>query len=163
MTRPHLPLLFLLASLHWIPPSEARRSSSASVLPWQLTRPYLDLLHCQVQEGVLVPHPDQALGAFAAHAGAQATIELHHHQLVQDRSNVIRQASGLDLLIGLDLGKQMNKKKRTKKPAVRYSERNCFLLKTFKTYNLVIKPTFIHVPYNTKEHPQSESTIPVLL
>lgn len=79
----------------------------------KLIRHYLDLLHCQIQESVLIPHPDEALGAFAAHACAQATIELHHHQLVQDRSNVIRQASGLDLLIGLDLGKQI-KNKQTK-------------------------------------------------
>lgn len=81
----------------------------------KLIKGYLNLLHGQVQEGVLVPHPNEALGAFAAHACAQATIELHNHQLVQDRSNVIRQASGLDLLIGLDLGKQTNKKKRTQK------------------------------------------------
>lgn len=81
----------------------------------KLIKGYLNLLHGQVQEGVLVPHPDEALGAFAAHACAQATIELHNHQLVQDRSNVIRQASGLDLLIGLDLGKQTNKKKEPKK------------------------------------------------
>lgn len=145
---------FWQASTWFLWTSHAGGAQCVTLPPRQRAKPmehYLDLLHCQVQEGVLVPHPNEALGAFAAHACAQATIELHHHQLVQDRSNVIRQASGLDLLIGLDLGKQTNQKKKPQqqqqKPAVRYFERNCFLLKTCKTYNLVIKPTFIHMPF----------------
>lgn len=66
-------------------------------------RSYLNLLHSQIQEGVLVPHPDEAFGAFTTHACAQAAIEFHNHQLVQDRSNVIGQPSSLYLLVGLDL------------------------------------------------------------
>jgi len=64
---------------------------------------YLNLLHCQIQEGILVPHSNKTFGAFTTHACAQAAIEFHDHQLVQDRSNVIGQSSGLYLLIGLDL------------------------------------------------------------
>lgn len=104
-------LITSLSPFFWqspLDPSGQALQEQLSVWCW-LLRHYLDLLHCQVQEGVLIPHPNEALGAFAAHARAQAPIELHHHQLVQDRSNVIRQPSGLDLLIGLDLGKQTNK------------------------------------------------------
>lgn len=64
---------------------------------------YLNLLNRQIQEGVLIPHPNKTFGAFTTHACAQAAIEFHHYQLVQDRSNVIGQSSGLYLLIGLDL------------------------------------------------------------
>lgn len=64
---------------------------------------YLYLLHSEVQEGVLVADTDQALGAFASHAGAQASVQLHHHQLVQTVSHIVRQASASDLVIGLDL------------------------------------------------------------
>ena len=64
---------------------------------------HFNLLNSQIQEGVLVPHTDQTLRAFAAHAGAQAAIELHYYQLVQHRRHVIRQASGLYLFIGLNL------------------------------------------------------------
>lgn len=35
---------------------------------------YLNLLHSEVQEGVLVADTDQALGALTSHAGAQASI-----------------------------------------------------------------------------------------
>ena len=35
---------------------------------------YLNLLHSEVQEGVLVADADQTLGALTAHAGAQASI-----------------------------------------------------------------------------------------
>lgn len=40
--------------------------------------PHLDLLHRQVQKGVLVADADQALGALAAHARTQTAIELDH-------------------------------------------------------------------------------------
>merc|ERR1719225_1043143 len=43
----------------------------------------LDLLDGEVEEGQVVPHRDDGLGATAAHAGAQAAIELDDHQLVQ--------------------------------------------------------------------------------
>ena len=45
----------------------------------------LDLLDREVQEGEVVPHRDDGLGATAAHTGAQPAIELDHHQLVQHR------------------------------------------------------------------------------
>lgn len=64
---------------------------------------YLYLLHGEVQEGVLVAHADQALGALAAHAGAETSVQLHHHQLVQAVGNAIRKASRRDLVIRLDL------------------------------------------------------------
>lgn len=64
---------------------------------------YLNLLHGEVQEGVLVADTDQALGALTSHAGAQASVQLHHHQFVQAVSHVVRQASSSDLIVGLDL------------------------------------------------------------
>lgn len=64
---------------------------------------YLYLLHSEVQEGVLVADADQALGALASHAGAQASIQLHHHQFVQAVGHVVRQAASSDLIVGLDL------------------------------------------------------------
>ena len=47
-----------------------------------LNKPHLYLLHGEVQEGVVVADADQALGPLAAHAGAQAPVQLQHHQLV---------------------------------------------------------------------------------
>lgn len=64
---------------------------------------YLNLLHRQVQEGVLVADTDQALWTLTAHAGAQTSVELHHHQFVQAVSHVIRQAWCSNLIVGLDL------------------------------------------------------------
>lgn len=64
---------------------------------------YLYLLHREVQEGVLVADTDQALGALTSHAGAQASVQLHHHQFVQAVSHVVRQASASNLIVGLDL------------------------------------------------------------
>ena len=65
--------------------------------------PYLYLLHSEVQEGVLVADADQALGALTAHAGAQPSVQLHHHQLVQAVGHIARQAPCSDLIVGLDL------------------------------------------------------------
>ena len=45
----------------------------------------LDLLHCDVQEGEAVPHCDGGLGSLAAHGGAEAAVELDHHQLFEER------------------------------------------------------------------------------
>ena len=45
----------------------------------------LDLLNRQVQEGEVVPDDDRRLGSFAAHGGAEATVQLDDHQLVQHR------------------------------------------------------------------------------
>lgn len=67
---------------------------------------YLNLLHCQVQEGVLIAHADQALGALAAHAGAQASVQLHHHQLVEALGDVVGEASGGDFIVRLNLEKR---------------------------------------------------------
>lgn len=44
---------------------------------------YLNLLYSQVQERVLVSDADETFGSFAAHAGAQTSVQLHHHQLIQ--------------------------------------------------------------------------------
>lgn len=35
---------------------------------------YLNLLNCQIQEGVLIPHPNKTFWAFTTHARAQAAI-----------------------------------------------------------------------------------------
>lgn len=51
---------------------------------------YLNLLHSQVQEGVFVSHTDETFRPFAAHTGAQTSIQLHHHQLVQAVGYVLR-------------------------------------------------------------------------
>lgn len=64
---------------------------------------HLDLLHGQVQEGVLVANADQALGALASHAGAQTAVQLHHHQLVEAGGHAVRQTPGCDLIVRLDL------------------------------------------------------------
>lgn len=64
---------------------------------------YLNLLHCQVQKSVLIAHADQALGALAAHTGAQASIQLHHHQLVEALGDIVRKASGGDFIVRLNL------------------------------------------------------------
>lgn len=65
--------------------------------------PHLDLLHRQVQEGVLVADADQALGALAAHAGAQTAVELDYGQLVERGTDVSRETPGFDLVVGLNL------------------------------------------------------------
>ncbi len=67
---------------------------------------YLYLLHSEVQEGVLVADTDQALGTLTSHAGAQASVQLHHHQFVQAVGHVVRQASSSDLIVGLDLERE---------------------------------------------------------
>lgn len=72
-------------------------------------RLYLYLLHGEVQEGVLVADTDQALGALTAHAGAQASVQLHHHQFVQAVGHVVRQAPSSDLIVGLDLNDHTEK------------------------------------------------------
>ena len=54
----------------------------------------LDLLDGEVQEGEVVPHWDDGLWSAAAHAGAQAAIQLDHDQLLQhplDALLVLRQ------------------------------------------------------------------------
>lgn len=63
----------------------------------------LDLLHRQIQEGVLIADADQAFGAFTAHACSQAAVQFYHHQLVQTVGHIVRQAAGGDLVVGLDL------------------------------------------------------------
>ena len=45
----------------------------------------LDLLHGDVQEGELVPDFDDGLGSLAAHRCAEAAVQLHYHQLLQER------------------------------------------------------------------------------
>ena len=64
---------------------------------------YLYLLNGEIQEGVLIADTDQALGALAAHAGSQASIELYHNQLVQTISHAVRQAPRCHTLIRLNL------------------------------------------------------------
>lgn len=64
---------------------------------------YLYLMDGEVQEGVLIADTDDTLGALAAHAGAQASVELDHHQLVEAGRHAVRQPLGLDLVIGVDL------------------------------------------------------------
>lgn len=51
---------------------------------------YLNLLHGQVEEGELGAHGDDRLWPVAAHGGAQATVELHHHQLVEHGVQLLR-------------------------------------------------------------------------
>lgn len=63
----------------------------------------LNLLHRQIQEGVFVADADQALGALAAHAGSQASVQFHHHQFVQAVGHIVGQAAGDNLVVGLDL------------------------------------------------------------
>lgn len=67
--------------------------------------PYLDLLHRQVQEGVLVADADQTFGAFAAHTGSQAAVELDHGQLAEAGAHVGRKPTSFDLLVRLNLGR----------------------------------------------------------
>lgn len=67
---------------------------------------YLDLLHRQVQEGVLVADADQTLGALTAHAGSQPSIEFDHCELVEALGDVVGEPLGLDPVIWLDLIKQ---------------------------------------------------------
>lgn len=74
---------------------------------------YLNLLHRQVQESVLIAHADQALGALAAHAGAQASVQLHHHQLVEALGHIVGKATGGDFIIRLNL----EKREKEKRPA----------------------------------------------
>lgn len=64
---------------------------------------YLDLLHRQIQEGVLVADADQTLGAFAAHAGPQTSIQFDHGELVEALADVVGEPLGLDPVIRLDL------------------------------------------------------------
>ena len=45
----------------------------------------LDLLHRDVQEGEPIPHRDGGLGSLAAHGGAEAAVQLDHHQLLEER------------------------------------------------------------------------------
>ena len=75
---------------------------------WWTPPLYLYLLNSEVQEGVLIADADQALGALAAHAGPQAPVKLHHHQLVQTVRHTVRQAPGRHPLIGLDLWRHMS-------------------------------------------------------
>ena len=74
---------------------------------------HLDLLHGQVQEGVLVADADEALGALAPHAGAQPSVELHHDQLVQAVGYIVWESPGLDLIVRLDLMGGGERKERT--------------------------------------------------
>lgn len=64
---------------------------------------YLDLLHRQIQEGVLIADADKTLRALAAHAGSQATVQFNYGKLVEAGGDVVRETLGPDLLIGLDL------------------------------------------------------------
>ena len=41
------------------------------------------LLHSEVEEGEVISDWDDRLGSLAAHRGAQASVQLDHHQLVQ--------------------------------------------------------------------------------
>ena len=61
----------------------------------------LDLLNRQVQEGEVVPDDDRRLGSFAAHRGAEATVQLDDDQLIQHR---LDGGSGrvVQLLVGQD-------------------------------------------------------------
>lgn len=68
-----------------------------------LMRLHLDLLHRQVQEGVLAAHADQALGALAAHAGPQAAVQFDHGQLVEAGADVVGETLRPDPLVGTDL------------------------------------------------------------
>lgn len=70
---------------------------------WCVRSLYLDLLHRQVQESVLVADADQTLGTLAAHAGSQTTVQFDHSKLVEAGADVVRETLRLDLLIGLDL------------------------------------------------------------
>lgn len=66
-------------------------------------RLYLDLLHGQVQEGVLVADADQTLGALAAHAGSQTAVQFDHGELVEAGGDVVRETLRSDLVVGLNL------------------------------------------------------------
>lgn len=87
-------------------------------------RLYLNLLHRQVQESVLIAHADQALGALAAHAGAQASVQLHHHQLVEALGNVVGEASGGDPIVGLDLEERQEAGGSEEHPAPLFTSEN---------------------------------------
>lgn len=70
---------------------------------WSFRRLYLDLLHRQVQESVLIPDADQTLGTLAAHAGSQTAVQFDHSELVEAGSDVVRETLRPDLLVRLDL------------------------------------------------------------
>lgn len=79
---------------------------------------YLYLLHSEVQEGVLIADADQTLGAFTSHAGAQASVQLHHHQFVQTMCHIVRQASSGNLIVGLDLTEREKGDRRVREQQV---------------------------------------------
>lgn len=64
---------------------------------------YLNLLDGQVQESVFVADADETLWSFAAHAGAQTSVQFHHGQFIKTGRHVGRKTLQLDLIIGLDL------------------------------------------------------------
>ena len=55
---------------------------------------YLDLLHCEVEEGEVVPDLDGGLGARAAHGGSQTTVKFEHHELLAELLHAVLGARG---------------------------------------------------------------------